>query len=382
MWVNRTGRVTGLAGASPSRPGFTLLEIILVVGLLALLAAMAWPLMETHMRASALPDSAERLRAALVMARCDAMMLNRKVRVRFAPLEQHPYFEFEIDPLNQPEVYEPLIQDWADERLMLDQVQVFQVLPGKPVYLEPVAAESELQLAEVKDAAAAQQAQTQAPSTARRAADALGNPAAAAGDTAIDSARPPIVFEPDGSTQWATIVLAAGSPEEPMIEDAPQKWIVLDGRTGLPSVREPVTQEQLDDPTFYVQREKLEPPAPPGLEDGSMLTIQTPTPPPAPPPGSQGPQNAPTRQGRSSSLTGGTSGLGAALGAAPSQLGQSQNPGAHQPDRGQKQPGHPEVDNAKNSDELEEALANSDLTEAEKAQIRKNFKKNMMDGGK
>lgn len=250
-------RSRACAAASAARvsacaaPAFTLLEVMITLGLLVLLAGLAWPALQTQITAAELPESADRLRSALFMARCEAMMQHRRFRVRFAPDEQHPMIEWESDPVNQPGVFVPATVDWADEQILLANVQVHEIRPGRPVYLQALSETSDPDSL-LKEAEERERERVERENLNR------GEGFGASQDQEVDPLRPVIIFEPDGSTDWATLVLARVSPSEPLEEEEPQVWIVIDGRTGLVMIRDKVTQEQLSDAKFYVLREKLE----------------------------------------------------------------------------------------------------------------------------
>ncbi|HVP13778.1 MAG TPA: prepilin-type N-terminal cleavage/methylation domain-containing protein [Phycisphaerae bacterium] len=233
-------------------PAFTLVEILITLSLLALLASMAWPALQSQITASELPESAERVRSTLAMARCEAVMEHRRFRVRLAKGDQQPRIECEIDPINQPGVYVASTAAWAKEPMLLADVQIHDVQPGRPVYLQPLSITSD-------------------PDSARKLAEKVqqdkeereklrsGFEKKTDQEEEADPLRPEIVFEPDGTpNDWATLIVARMKPEETLEETDQQIWIVLDGRTGMATIREKVTTDQLSDPTFYVQREKLE----------------------------------------------------------------------------------------------------------------------------
>jgi hypothetical protein len=62
------------------------------------LAGIEWPAMESQIRASELPESADRMRTVLAMTRCEAMMQYRRFRVRFETEAQQPIVEWERTP--------------------------------------------------------------------------------------------------------------------------------------------------------------------------------------------------------------------------------------------------------------------------------------------
>jgi prepilin-type N-terminal cleavage/methylation domain-containing protein len=240
------------AGGGGSARAFTLIEVLITLSLLVLLASMAWPALQTQITSSELPESAERVRSALAMARCEAVMEHRRFRVRFVKEEQQPKIECEADPINQPGVFTASTADWANEPMLLADVQVHDIQTGRPVYMQALSMTTD------PDSARKQAEQAQLDKQEREQLR-LGMGSGSEDAGGIDPLRPVITFEPDGSVDdWATFILARVRPEETLEEEQQQVWIVLDGRTGLAMVHPKVTMDQLSDPKFYVQREKLE----------------------------------------------------------------------------------------------------------------------------
>ncbi len=272
----RTARLAGVEDG-PARlirargAGFTLIEVVTVIGLLVLLSAIAWPIMQNRITKAELPESAARMRDMLFMVRAESAMEHRRYRVRFEPERQHPFIEVELDPILRPNEWEEVESAWARQArdsLLLADVQVHEIRPGRPLYLEAISInddpstlmdEAEQELEDAEEAAE----EGFDPGSAQSSMDEDG--------IEIDEDRPIIVFEADGSTEWVTIVLTRVPLDEALEEDSEQTWVVVDGRTGLASIRESVTEEQLADPEFYVQREKLEPP---DTVDLNSLTFQ------------------------------------------------------------------------------------------------------------
>jgi prepilin-type N-terminal cleavage/methylation domain-containing protein len=352
------------AGGGPAA-GFTLLEILVVLTLLVILVGFAWPVMENQIAAAQLPESADRVRDMLFMARAEAALEHRRVRIRFVPDEQHPIIEYEPDSILEPGHWEPVQSAWTREPMLLADIQVHDVLPGRPVYLEPLSFDSdpseqqEESLQELEYAA-----EFDASAASSEMADA---------DMEIDEARPPIIFEADGSTEWATIILARLPLKEVLEEAQEQLWVVLDGRTGLAQVREKVTEAQLSDEEFYVQREKLELPTDADISNLSMdvggqgisgligtgLSI-----------GGMGLGGA---GGQGAGNAAGLNGLPGLAGnnsepAATDENGRPVEPADHPPtDAGQGD----DLDNAGDPQDLEGALQDADLTDEERENIRR-----------
>ncbi len=240
--------------------GFTLLEIVLVIGLLAILAGFAWPAMSVMFRKSQLPESADQFKSLLGLTRAQAMLDNRRYRIRFVPKERFPTVETEPDPFTAVGKYEAVKADWtADERLLGD-AQIHEIRLGRPEYTLPFDDEkADFDVnADGDDASATSDGIVDAESD--------GTPSEPTftpemtSDEPVDEKRPTIVFEPDGSTNWATIVLANKAPDAVLADDEEQIWIEMDGRSGLASIRPSMSAEMMADESLRIPRTKLKPP--------------------------------------------------------------------------------------------------------------------------
>jgi len=362
------------------------LEILVVLALLVLLAGFAWPALENQITAAEVPESAGHVRDMLFMARSEAALQHRRVRVRFAPEEQQPYIEYEADPILRPGEWDPLPSPWAREPMLLAGVQVHEIRPGRPEYLEPLALNTN---ADQGQQQGQNQDQTQSDSEAADSSEFDSGAAQSKMDTGqdpIDENRPPIVFEADGSTSWATIIVSKRPPEEPLEEKDEQLWVILDGRTGLAEVREQVTEAQLADESFYIAREKLELP---DQTDVSNLSIDVNSDSGSgfASGGSPGTGLGVGNRGRGASgssqdAANGLPGLGGALdpGAAAGDsggkgdqngLGGSSTGNPVQSGRGDGDQQGNQADADNGSSDLDQALNNSDLTDQERQNIRK-----------
>jgi len=240
--------------------GFTLLEVVLVIGLLAILAGFAWPAMSVMFRKSQLPESADQFKSLLGLTRAQAMLDNRRYRIRFAPKERFPVIESEPDPFTAVGKYEAVKADWtADERLLGD-AQVHEIRLGRPEYTLPF--DDEKAGIDVSapgdDASATSDGIVDAESDGTQ-TEPTFTPEMTS-DEPVDEKRPTIVFEPDGSTNWATIILANKSPDAVLADDEEQIWIEMDGRSGLAAIRPSMTEAMMADESLRIPRTKLKPP--------------------------------------------------------------------------------------------------------------------------
>lgn len=180
-------------------------------------------------------------------------MEHRRFRIRFVPEEQHPLIEYEPDPIHHPGEFEPSIADWAEELVLLADVQVHSVRLGRPAFMRPLIRgdDPDLILERIEQEEETREEREE------EGFSRIGTTDEEA-EQEEDENRPIILFEPDGSTDWAMLVVSRVPLEEDLEEEDEQIWVLLDGRTGLAKVREQVTEEQLADPEFYVEWDKLE----------------------------------------------------------------------------------------------------------------------------
>ena len=117
----------------PRHKGFTLLEVLLVITLLSVLAAFAWPDFQSSSRAKHLAESSERLQTMIVMCRAEAMNETVRHRIRIRP-DGSVRILRQADPLKAPHLYIRPRVDWASTPVLLDDVWVeaIQLLPEGP----------------------------------------------------------------------------------------------------------------------------------------------------------------------------------------------------------------------------------------------------------
>lgn len=293
--------------ARAHRSAFTLLEILLVVGLLVALTIMAWPALSNRITAAELPESATKLQSLLFLARSQAIMDHKRFRVRFDQGLEQPLVEVEPDPINAANEWVETTEPWAADYILLGDVRVHAVKLGRPVYLtaqitrDDAEAESEEGLSGVLTRAQEEVA------TLVQGRKGLGE----------GEDWPAIIFDVDGRTDWATVIIAKLDPDEELEPEDEQRWVVLDGRTGLAQITEQVTEVELADAGFYINRDKLG--MPETGQDGEIIFT---TPGQQVSPGGSttvmGPDEA-GAAGGSTALGGGD--LSGAIGAATSALG-------------------------------------------------------------
>ncbi len=410
-------RLYGLRSAVPGRsrlrsartgyrlPGLTLIELAITMGLVVLLASIAWPLMSGRITKAELPDSADRIRSMLFMARSGAVMEHRRHRVRFEPGEQQPIIEYEVDPIREPGVWEPLTAKWTEEPVLLGDVQVHEVEIGRPFWTRPLAATDRPE--DLEEEAEEESLTGDVESGLEEIA--LLSPEAGMEDVEIDENRPSIIFEVDGSSDWATLYLARVDPEDELLEEEPQLWIVLDGRTAVARIQEKIDDATLADPDFYVAREDLELPDTVDLDNLTLASSDDPL--GQVTSGFQGSDRTTTEfmteseaaerfagasgtGGRNGDSRGGFSngglsedgrrtGRGGADGRRGggdgSDAGSGDGTGDGTGDSNGSDTSDMDESNREAMSKLEEALANSDLSDAEKDEIRRMFEEALRD---
>src|SRR5262245_50000834 len=119
------GLATGDWRLATTRSAFTLVEMMLVLGLLALLAYFTGMSLRGPLERSSLPESGRRLRSLIQLTRANAMLDGQRYRIRmlaegedvadgFTPQERlQPFVERERDPVLEPGVFTPVRASWA-----------------------------------------------------------------------------------------------------------------------------------------------------------------------------------------------------------------------------------------------------------------------------
>lgn len=196
--------------------GFTLLEGILVLVLLAVLLAFVLPDLGVELKRRALTESADRLRSLIVMAHAQAMRDGLRYRIMFPgtadpndPLADpeidvplvtlQPIVERQCAPIENPEAYCGFAAEWKDQPVMQEGTRCVAVLPGRPSFdISP------------------------------------HSPIAGPQPSEGEAMFVPLTLNPDGTTEWVTFVLT-DLPWDVELEEYHVGRIlnvIVDGRTG------------------------------------------------------------------------------------------------------------------------------------------------------
>ncbi len=232
-------------GTRNCRGGFTLLEILLVIGLLAILTATVVPNLLGQLTGQRLPKSAKQMRALTQLTRANAMLDGKRYRLRFPREDEldsegtdvQPIVEWEEEPFLAPGVYVPVEAAWARGETLLKRCWCVRVRLGKPTieqllrHLDDVTAELD---EEEKEEDVFYQEFIEE----------------------FEEEYPPLVFEPDGTSEWATFIIAeipreveAEKPHDldaDALADFKRIEVILEGLTGLAWLQRPFCEEELE----------------------------------------------------------------------------------------------------------------------------------------
>ena len=222
-----------MTGARSRCPGFTLLEMALVVGLIVLVSAMAIPAFIRQIRQEELPTSANQLRSLLELVRANAAFDGLRYRIRFPCQGEvdalggttQPIVEREDDPMNNPERFNPMTAPWAVGTTLIGEVRCAEVRLGRP---------------NVHDL---QERRTEAAEDLKKAFEKRNKK-----NEEMDPDRPPFIVEPDGTAEWATFLLTDAPAYVPLeqLEDHRRIEVLHEGLTGLCWLQRPFYDEELD----------------------------------------------------------------------------------------------------------------------------------------
>lgn len=111
-----------------SRSAFTLLEVLMVIALLAMVAAITWPDFGQARRSEELDESARRMKTLVQMCRAQAMNEARRYRLTFRE-DGTINVTRQRDPILAPHEYFRFRDPWAEVAFVLEHVWVEALLP-------------------------------------------------------------------------------------------------------------------------------------------------------------------------------------------------------------------------------------------------------------
>ena len=215
---------------SKRRQAYTLVEMLLVVGILAAVSAMVIPNLIGQLQADALPRSARQLRSLITLVRANAALDGRRYQIRFPNEDEldhlggdrQPLIEREDDPFLEPEVFNLVTAPWAIQRTFLSSVWCAEIRLGRPTIEEII-----------------QRRKRIAEQIEEKLSDAFEE---------YEPERLPLVCQLDGTSEWAVFVLteAPRTIELDELENYPQIELIVDGATGLAWMQRPFYDEELD----------------------------------------------------------------------------------------------------------------------------------------
>ncbi|HRX83576.1 MAG TPA: prepilin-type N-terminal cleavage/methylation domain-containing protein [Phycisphaerae bacterium] len=219
------------------QPAFTLLEILLVLGLLAILSAFVMPAMISAVERERLPESARQLRALIQLTRANAMYEGRRYRIRFPREDEidgqgtqiQPLVEVERDPLTAPEEFTPVLASWAQDETLQRGIRCARVRLGKPTVDLMMGKATAEDLARNEEQRVEQSVNVK-----------------------FDEGFPPLIIDADGTCAWATFLLTDAPKDEDVLDVDPRDTkyamldVIVDGLTGLAWLQRPLYQEELE----------------------------------------------------------------------------------------------------------------------------------------
>lgn len=223
--------------ARTKQRAFTLIEIVLAIAVLVAISALAVPNFINDVRRDALPRSGGQLRSLITLVRANASFDGKRYRIRFPNedeldpigMETQPIIEREDDPVRHPEDFSEVNDSWAVDRTLIGSVRCAEVRLGRPT-MERIRQQRENRAEGVEKAMLKKELER--------------------GTQEFDPDRPPLLVEPDGTSDWVTFVLTE-APREVKLEDLdikvhPQVEVIVEGFTGLAWMQRPFYDTEID----------------------------------------------------------------------------------------------------------------------------------------
>lgn len=120
----RMGKGSAGGHAVAGAGGFTLLELLLAVAILAGMMAITWPSFARHLSRQNLHESADRIQSLAFYCRAYASSEVRRYRLTWEEPHGNPKILVEAEPYEQPGVFEDATASWTRNVQLLDGVEV------------------------------------------------------------------------------------------------------------------------------------------------------------------------------------------------------------------------------------------------------------------
>jgi len=211
---------------------YTLIEIVLVVTILVAIAGIVIPNFTIDLEKERLPSSARRLRTLIAMVQANAAYDSVRYRIRFATEEEEdetligskqPIVEREVDPVNEPEIFERVTAPWAVGKIFEEDIRCAEVRLGRPNIEQLREREFRSEIEDVLQETFED----------------------------FDPLRPPYIVEPDGTADWAVFVVTEADEDVDPVDLADSEEfstieVIVDGRTGTAWLQRPLYDEEID----------------------------------------------------------------------------------------------------------------------------------------
>lgn len=261
--TSRLGIAVGRRGPGTRRAAFSLVELLLVIALMLILAWFVVPVFTGELDRRHLEYSIDQVQSLLRSTRAQAMNDGKRYRIcwpdedAYEQTEENgktlqPVLEVEADPIDEPGVFTEVKAVWARGDTLYEGIQCKEVRIGRPTLPEEEELQEELdsRFDQIADGIEEMFEEEEDPFDEMFGDD----PDEIGSEEDEDAVRPPIVFEPDGTVEWATIFLTNGEEDE---EGELLTWeIVVDGRTGSVGYRRTPSEAQIEEMVAQKQEER------------------------------------------------------------------------------------------------------------------------------
>jgi len=234
--------------------------VLIVIGLVLVLAWFVVPVFTGELKRRRLVDSIDQLQSVVRLTRAHAMNDGKRYRIRWPDEEAYetaeetgetlqPIIEVEKDSIREPGEFTECTELWALGDTLYEGIQCAEVRLGRPKTIEDEMREEEEELEHIADGVEEMFEEDDGlEDLFDGSADETGT------GEEEDPNRPAVVFEADGTVEWATILLTDGTENE---DGELQTWeVIVDGRTGKVGWRRTMTEYEFEE--ALAEREEQE----------------------------------------------------------------------------------------------------------------------------